>query len=248
MSCALHKDFSEEACSGDAEADGAARFYMDLADGLHAMAQPLTVLLGALGVLTSNGGNETDHHRYLEISTRQVDRMSGLVFSMQQLVHARQFDPECSKINLWELLDPIVADQVFAQRDSDVEIRVVKLDRSVNVFGNAERTGQAFLAVLKVGVSVSSQGDVIQVSLQPRDGYFGLVVRNETSHGKRLSSSDRLSLSSAEANIRCQQGLYEFVEDPFCVLMALPRFVTVPDEIGPRSCQSASGICTSTLE
>jgi hypothetical protein len=232
----------QDQCPASLAGDEATRFYMDVADGLHAMAQPLTVLHGVLGTLTLHGRTDPDHHHYLDLSTRQVDRLCGLLSSLRHLVDTRLFEAELSRIDLWETLVPVVEDHVAAHRGSGVVIRMAKPDHSVYVVGDAERTSQAFAAVLKVAVSISSPGDVIQVFPQLRGGFLELIAQNEAGHGKRLGSADRVSLSAAEAHIRSQQGRFECVEDPLRVLMALPLAEAVQGEAGDRSCQFTSEI------
>jgi light-regulated signal transduction histidine kinase (bacteriophytochrome) len=239
------KDTQEYESSASLAGEESAKLYLDIADGLHAMAQPLTVLLGTLGNLKLRDRTELDHRQYLDMSTRQVDHMCGLLSSLRDLVDARLFEAKLSRIDLWETLAPIVEDHVVAHQGSGVEIRMVKPDHSVFVFGDPERTSQAFAAVLKVAASISSPGDAIQALFQKRDGNLELIVESEESHGKRLGSSDRLGLSSAAANIQSQQGRFECVENPLRVLISLPSTETVPGEAGECSSLIASEIFAS---
>jgi hypothetical protein len=168
--------------------------------------------------------------------------MCGLLSSLRHLIDTRLFEAERSRIDLWETLVPVVEDHVAAHRGSGVAIRMAKPDHPVNVVGDAERTSQAFATVLKVADSISSPGDVVQVFFQQRGGFLEVIAQNEAGHGKRLGSADRVSLSSAEAHIRSQQGRYECVEDPLRVLMALPFAEAVQGEAGDRSYQFAPEI------
>jgi len=245
MSCALLKDTQEYESSASLAGEESAKLYLDIADGLHAMAQPLTVLLGTLGNMKLRDRTEHDHRQCLDMSTRQVDHMCGLLSSLRDIVDARLFEAKRSRIDLWETLVPIVEDHLAAHQGSGVEIKMVKPDHSVFVFGDPERTSQAFAAVLKVTASVSSPGDAIQALFQKRNGYLELIVQSEANHGKQLGSSDRLSLSSAAANIQSQQGRYECVESPLRILMSLPSTETVPGEIGDCSTLVASEIFAS---
>ena len=49
-------------------------------------------------------------------------------------------------------------------------------------------------------------------------------MKHTAKHGKNLSFADRLNLSLVETNIRSQGGEYRFVEDPLCILFALPAY------------------------
>lgn len=50
------------------------------------MAQPLTVLRGALGALELRGATAAESTRYVEISSRQVDRLCDLLAGMRDLL------------------------------------------------------------------------------------------------------------------------------------------------------------------
>lgn len=62
------------------------RQYDRLGDGLHEMAQPITVLRGALGAIQLRGALAADTLRYLDMSIQQVERLCGLLAAMQNLL------------------------------------------------------------------------------------------------------------------------------------------------------------------
>jgi signal transduction histidine kinase len=69
-----------------ADAEGIQLFYKSIADGLHALAQPLTILRAS--VVASNSeeiGPERRRH-YLEISKGEVERACELFDSLQDIV------------------------------------------------------------------------------------------------------------------------------------------------------------------
>jgi hypothetical protein len=84
------------------------------------------------------------------------------------------------------------------------------------------RSLKALTFALKIAASVSSQGDVIELKVSPKNGGVGLIVENKRAHRRSFTSLQRLSLAVAEANIRSQQGDYVCTEDPLRVSMTLP--------------------------
>jgi hypothetical protein len=206
------------------DAEHRMRLYEDLGSGLHAMAQPLTVLRGALGALAMRGGVAADSSRYVEMSTQQVERLCNLMFRLQDLLDAHQYEAACAKVDLWAITESLVEDDDPTLRESGVRIAAAKPDRHVHVAGDPARTEQAIRAALSAARAMSSQGDVLHLGVMPGDGFAHLTVENRNSQGRSMKSSDRLRLSLAEANIRSQQGVYEFVEDPFRVSMRLPLY------------------------
>lgn len=199
-----------------------ARFYADLVNGLHALAQPLTILRSTMEVLTLPAAGIVDQRRYLEISARQVARTCAMFSSLQDLVETQLIEAQRVQFDLWRLLTPLIEDQRRILGASGVGLVVTRADPQAPIRGDASRTEHALAAVLRLAGSVSGRGDVIELRAVRNEDYLELTFENTHSHGKRMDSSDRLSLAVAEANILSQNGRYAAVEDPFCVSLALP--------------------------
>jgi signal transduction histidine kinase len=204
------------------EEDEQKRFYANLATGLHAMAQPLTVLRSVTVASTFPGAAAADHQRYLEIAAEQVERACGLFHNLQQLLVASQMEAECESVDLTELLAPVVEDQVVSLQQSGVSFEAVIPEGLRLVLGDKDRTLQALFTALKMAASVSVSGDVVELCVTPVNGFIELAVRNRRALERRLNSTERLTLALAETNIRSQHGRFKFAEDPFCVSLALP--------------------------
>ncbi len=224
MNCVLPSERSKERNPAPADTAEQMRLCEDLGNGLHAMAQPLTVLRGALGALAMRGGVTAESNRYLEMSNQQVERLCSLMFRLQDLLDAHRSEAACAKVNLWELTASLLENGEFNSGDSGVRIRAAKPDRQIHVNGDPARTEQAIRAAVSAAMALSSHGDVLHLGVAPGDGFAQLTVENRNCRGKSLGSGERLKLSLAEANIRSQRGLYECVEDPFYVSMMLPLY------------------------
>ena len=206
-----------------AASDPHAALYSELADGLHAMAQPLTIVRGALCALTLNQDVPPTGQRYLEMSSVQLDRLCDLMSSLRSLLETTQFNANCVTVELWELISPILGDLDAALRKSGVQIAPANAEQSaIHAIAAPARTEQALRAALNTAVSVASRGDVILLDVLPHDGFVDLTIQNTNPHGKSLSSSDHLSLSLVKANVQSQQGIYECVEDPLRISLKLP--------------------------
>jgi signal transduction histidine kinase len=220
MSCVLPKNPRE---AKSAASDPHAALYCELADGLHAMAQPLTIVRGALCALTLNQDVPPTGQRYLEMSSVQLDRLCDLMSSLRSLLETTQFNANCVTVELWELISPILGDLDAALRKSGVQIAPANAEQSaIHAIADPARTEQALRAALNTAVSVASRGDVILLDVLPHDGFVDLTIQNTNPHGKSLSSSDHLSLSLVKANVQSQQGIYECVEDPLRISLKLP--------------------------
>jgi len=193
-----------------------------MSQGLHAMAQPLTILRSAVAALTAPGVTAVDRKRYLELSIQHVERTCGLFECMQELVIASQIQADCEPVDLSEVLAEVVEDQKAALETSGVALRIDTPTGLPPVQGEMARTLQALTAALKIAASVSSPGGLVELLVTVRNGFVELILQTRRVHGRLLNSAERLSLALAEANIRSQQGKYDCVEDPLRVFIALP--------------------------
>jgi signal transduction histidine kinase len=198
------------------------KFYADLGNGLHAMAQPLTILRSAVVACTLPNLPPADHRRYLDISAEQVERACGLFQSLQQLVITRQTEAANQPIDIAELLAPVVEAEKEILEAAGLQLQPVMAADLPLVSGDKDRTLQAIFAALKIAVSISSSGGVIELLVLTRGQVVEITIQNLRSHGTRLNSSDRLELALSEANMRSQRGHFSYFEDPFSVSMMLP--------------------------
>jgi hypothetical protein len=188
------------------------------------MAQPLTVLRGALGAwkLRSSLAGECD--RYLDMSMKQVGRLGDLLSSLQDVLDTADGELSRVKVDIGELTVFVLEDMDSDLREWGVKIDAVEVDRSAQIRGDRDRTGRAIRAALRIASSVSSSGGLIRLSVGSCDGRVKVIVEQTTKHGKILSFADRLNLSLVETNIRSQGGECEFVEDPLRIRFTLTAY------------------------
>lgn len=196
----------------------------DFALALHAMAQPLTVLRGALGALMLRGASTTDAGRYLELSNTQVERLCTMLSSMSSLVDSFQFNAVCAPTNLWELMASFIENEESSLHRCGVRTSLAKADGEVQALADPERTELAMQAVLASVATASSRGDEIYVTVEERDGLAGVTVLAPQANKKKLTSIDRLRFSVAEAGVLSQKGQFQYQEDPLRIALKLPLY------------------------
>jgi signal transduction histidine kinase len=211
----------EDGRSSGVKSEAMSRLCADVAEGLHAMAQPLTILRSAVAAAASPKVDATGQRRYLDISNQQVERACSLFESLQDLVISYQTEADCEPFDLLALIAPVIEDQRAALRSSEAEFRVSAPAVLPPVLGDVARTLQPLFAALKIAASVASPGDAVELTITARDGLVDLAIQNQGALARPLNSSERLSLALAEANIRSQQGGYQCSEDPFRVSIQL---------------------------
>ena len=190
-----------------------------LADGMHAMAQPLTILRGAIGAMQFAETFASGDRRYVDMSAVQIGRLCDMLANLRSLLDMAQSAAVCSPQGWQELIRPVLEDYEGDLPTSGVRMVVKHPNHSMRVLADAARTEQAMRAALDMAQSLASQGDEIQCRVLPD----GLELQNEHGRGKGLNSAERLIFSFIETAIRSQQGICEFIEDPFCLSIALPR-------------------------
>jgi signal transduction histidine kinase len=206
----------------DADMSELGRLYANLSNGMHTMAQPLTVLRSAVAACAMPGLTEEARQFYLNVSSEQVERACAQFQSMQELLIAIQNPADCAPIDLSELLAALAESQKEICGESGVRIEIVASETLRPILGDKERTLQSLVAVLRIAVSLSKSGDTVALLVTSRMSTIALIVQNKHTHGRNLSSSERLSLSVAETNILSQSGSYELTPDPFRVTLTLP--------------------------
>ena len=202
--------------------EGAREVYAELANGLHAMAQPLTILRGALGAMSLAAPCVSSQDRYLEMSNKQMDRLCDMMSGLQGLLDAALFEVQCRATDVWEAVEPAVEEVGASLQDSGIRIETTRPDRPVSAVADAARLEQSVRAALKTAASLSHRDDVLQLEILEQDDAAEVRVQAGSARGKRLGSPDRLSLALVEANTRSQRGTYQCTEDPLCISVRLP--------------------------
>jgi light-regulated signal transduction histidine kinase (bacteriophytochrome) len=198
------------------------QFFANMTEGLHALAQPLTILRSSVPALADPGVTPAKQQRYLELSIRQVQRACAVFDCLQDLVVAAQTPADCTPIDLAAMVATEAADRRTALQELGVELRVQLPGDLPIVLGDASRTRQALTAGFTAAAFISASGDAIEIAAAARNRRVELVLHIDRVHGMCLESQERLNLRLAQVNMLSQRGDYECTEDPFQVQLALP--------------------------
>jgi hypothetical protein len=208
------------AAAAEDGAEDHARFYREFAEGLHAMAQPLTILRGAMAAMTLR--EEIDLHHYMEMSACQVDRLCDVMASLQHLLLVKQYEPKCSDFDLWDALAPAMEERKRVLGEAGIGLTANGPPQRVWVHGDAERARKALLAALTVMAALAAEGDVIRLSVEAGEDWAEIALENTCRPMGCLSAPDRLCLASAQASMRSQQGSVATMENPSRIVLTLP--------------------------
>jgi hypothetical protein len=193
-----------------------------LAQGIHAAAQPLTVLLASLSKGHTDRMNSDELRELTASSAVEVQRVCTLFSCLQQLVLTESIKPQLSPMPILPLL-AYATDGVnlLFQRDG-IALSSVVPDTCPPVLINRARTLQALSRVLLVVHRLSGAQDMIELIASSSAHAVQIVVRNLHLSVAVIDAEASLSIAVAEANMRSQQAGLSLGLQPFTVRIDLP--------------------------
>jgi hypothetical protein len=195
----------------------------NLAQGIHAAAQPLAVLLASLSKDHTDRMNSDELRELTASSAAEVRRVCTLFSCLQQLVMAESIKPQLSPIPLLPLL-AYAADGVnlLFQQDG-ISLRSVLPDTCPPVLIHRARTLQALSRVLLIVHELSRAQDTVELIAYASANAVQIVIQNLNLSAAMINSEARLSMAVAEANMRSQHAALSLSLQPFTVCIELPR-------------------------
>ena len=194
----------------------------NLAQGIHAAAQPLAVLLASLSTGHTDQMNCDELRELTASSAVEVQRVCALFSCLQQLVITESIKPELSPTPILPLL-AYAADGVnlLFQQDG-IALSSVVPDTCPPVLINRARTLEALSRVLLVVHRLSGAQDMVELIASSSANAVQIVVRNLHLSVAVIDAEASLSIAVAEANMRSQQAGLSLSLQPFTVRIDLP--------------------------
>jgi hypothetical protein len=217
-----------EPVSGAARTDGSPKFHAELANGLHAMAQPLTVVRGAIEALRMPPAASRNPTRYLDLASEQIERACDLFGCVQDLMASRLVEARRERFDWQEVVTSVVAHHTARLQPHGIGLTVTQGAPWRPANGDPQRAERAVSAALGAAAALASRGDTIHLMLDSSMDVNELRIFNPRTPIQGVNSSTRLYLSLAEENIFSQNGAYQFTENPFSVSLVLSVDRSVP--------------------
>ncbi len=195
----------------------------NVAQGIHAVAQPLAVLLASLSKDYTDRMNCDQLRELTASSAAEVRRVCTLFNYLQQLVLAASVKPQLSPIPLLPLL-AFAADGVnLLFQQNGIVLRSVLPDTCPPVLIHRARTLEALSRVLLIVHGLSRAQDTVELLVSASLNAVQIVIQNPGLSVDMINAETRLSMAVAEANMRSQQGGLSLILQPFTVCIELPR-------------------------
>jgi hypothetical protein len=188
----------------------------NLSKGLHAVAQPLTILRAGLGIGLANPLSLGELRELAANSYVEVERVCSLFDYLQQLVIAASTKPSLTATPILPLVaDAVNGVHVLFEHDGMV-LSTMLPDVCDPVLIDNVRTFRALSSLLLIVQGLSRAQDTIEliVSTSPPNS-IRIVVRNLNLYLEGLSEEASLSMAIADANIRSQQAGFSWNLRPF---------------------------------
>ena len=195
----------------------------NLSHGIHAAAQPLTILLASLCKAHTDNMGIDELRELTASSSEEVQRVCTLFSYLQDLVVAESIRPKLSATAILPLLTSAVqgVQRLFYERRIILSSTVP--ETCPLVLMNGPRTLRALSSVFLTVHALSSAGDQVEMIASITAPGVQIVIRNLNLSVASTSAEARLSMAAAEANIRSQQAGFAYSQQPFHVLIDLPQ-------------------------
>ena len=199
-----------------------------LALGLHAAAQPLTVLLASLTDPHTDAMQARELRELVDSSGAEVERVCRLFYYLQQLLLVESVPPVIALAQILPIVQQVMEGVQLLFEQDGIQLRLVLCSACPPLPVDRARVMQALFDVLQVAHKVSRKGDTVELNLsRVGERALRIVVQADP---RRLANDPepdegelRLSMAVAEANICCQQGTCSWSLRPFHVDMQLQQ-------------------------
>ena len=194
-----------------------------LSQGLHATAQPLSILRAGLGNPSVDGMSIEELRELTSTSAIEVERVCTLFSYLRQLVSTESIKPRLSATQILPLLVEAADGLDLLFREDGMCLRSAFPETCQLVSINRASTLQVLSNVLLIAHSVSRPEDTVElVASSDSSNSVRVVVRNLKSRVEGLNAEANLSMALAEATARSQEFTLSWSLQPFCVQIGIP--------------------------
>jgi len=194
-------------------------FCSNLALGLHAVAQPLTIVRASLFKSYTNRMTRDELQELTRTLAPEVERVCALFGSLQQLVQIESKKPHLSELQILPLLAHAADGVELLYRKSGMFFNSVVPDSCEAVLLDRERTLEALSSVLLITHTLSHAKETVELIAASSSSTVRVIVQNTASQVNSLNAQTSLTLALAAANLRSQGAALSWSFRPFRVEM-----------------------------
>ncbi len=189
-------------------------FCCDLAEGLHAVAQPLTIVQNELSPWRIENLSESDLRESVSNSAREIERVCSLFGIVRQLIAIERFAPELENLISADLIAEAVGgvDRLYEERR--IGLRVGS-EGPYMMMAHRKRALQSLTILLLTACALSDVGQSVEINSQATSRYVSIGMKNPDVELKYLDAHHKLAMTLVESSIRGQQGKFGYELQPF---------------------------------
>ena len=206
-------------------------FCSNLSLGLHAVAQPLTIVRASLVKSYTNRMTREELQELTGTLAFEVERVCALFSCLQQLVHIESTKPHLSALPILPLLTYAAEGVDLIYNKSDMLLSSVLPDSCETIVANRERTIEALSGILLIAHSLSHSKETVELIVSPSLKTVRVVVQNVNTQVSALNAQASLNLAVAGANIRSLGATLSWSFQPFRVEMDFQKASSRPHEL-----------------
>jgi hypothetical protein len=186
-----------------------------LLDGMHAVAQPLTILRSSLCEENTRSMGEVEFRKLTVQSADEVERLCSLFSYMQHMLLVESSKPRLESERISTLLLHAIEGMELIFKDAGMLLLCTVPAACPEVLIDRSRTGEALSTVLQVAQSISNTEDTIELVATCSAEAVCVTVSSSRLPVRTLNTEARLRLALVDANIRSQQGKFTWCWQPF---------------------------------
>ena len=212
-------------------ADASPSLLEALAEGMHTMAQPLTVLRATLEIASGNASCISHYQRAVDRSLIEVSRLAEAMGFVQELLRIARDVSDSVPVELPVVVATVQEDLRCVFDTARVWLEVSWGTDLVSVQVSASRLRQCLFYLLQHAVRSTCEGDTIHLLAEPNGHGLCVYISSDSPdvRNRELSWSDCLRwhgvapyLTLAEALARADGGRLQWKAEPFVSALWLP--------------------------
>jgi hypothetical protein len=206
-------------------------FLHALAEGMHTMAQPLTVLRATLEIAAGNASSVSHFQRAVDTSLAEVSRVSEAMRFVQELLRIARDESPGSPVELREVVEIVREDLACVLEASSVSLCVEIADDVPAVRVSAIRLRQSLFYLVQHAAKTCQPGETVRLQEEDASEMVRLTIRVETkdnrspeelSHHELPWGGTRPCVVLAEALLNLDGGELNWEDQPFTARLKLP--------------------------
>ena len=206
---------------------GASPSFLDaMTEGMHTLAQPLTVLRATLEIASGNATSVSHYQHAIDTSLAEIERVTQAMGYVQELVRIARDASQASTVNVAAIVELVQEDLQCVFESAGVQLNVHLPMTGPPALISPARLRQCLFHLLQHAVKQCGNGGLIDVFAGQSGEAIQIVLQTTTS---RLSQQrcDRREgiipcLALAETLVKLYGGRLEWQESPFMSWLTLP--------------------------